>query len=103
VARIKGREKTLAAIIEPNAEVLPDYRACIAQTTTGENCVGIKTEDGLEGITLRQPQGRSTVLPRLNLRYVGTRDWSLMPVGIEQGLSKQDMADLLEYIMVAPR
>lgn len=99
--RPQGKEQALKAILEPNALVRDRYATWVFQTMDGDNLVGIKTDDNLASITLRQPGGRGVVCPRLNLRGFQMKTWSLMPLGLEQGLSTQDMADLLEYVFTA--
>jgi putative membrane-bound dehydrogenase-like protein len=101
--KIGGREKLLAAILEPNLNQNPDYATCVVQSKDGENFIGIKTDDNLATLTLRQPAGTRLVWPRLNLQSAQTQMWSLMPSGLEQGLSPQNMADLLEYVMTTPK
>jgi putative membrane-bound dehydrogenase-like protein len=101
-AKVKGKEKLFAAIIEPSAALEPGYETCILETAEGENLVGIKADDNPSTVTLRQPQGESVVIPRFNVEGLRTPDWSLMPAGLEQGLASQDLADLLEYLMTVP-
>jgi putative heme-binding domain-containing protein len=101
--RASGREKILTAILEPSLNVAPDYSTWIIETKEGENLIGIKTDDDLPTITLRQPGGVQVVWPRLNVRSAQNPNWSLMPDGLEQGLSEQDMADLIEYVMAGAR
>jgi hypothetical protein len=43
------------------------------------------------------------VLPRQNIQYLQTQQWSLMPEGLEEGLTPQGMADLLEYVLAGDR
>jgi len=51
-------------------------------------------------ITLRQPGDVEVVWPRRNIQSIQPQIWSLMPDGMEQSLTLQAMADLLEYIMM---
>jgi hypothetical protein len=37
------------------------------------------------------------------LSFQTMQAWSLMPEGLQEGLSPQAIADLLDYIMVTPR
>jgi len=60
-------------------------------------------EDNGTTITLRQPASAGAVWPRANVQAVEPQAWSLMPEGLEQGLTPQMMADLLEYVMSALR
>jgi putative membrane-bound dehydrogenase-like protein len=101
-ARAKGKEYLLRAIVEPNRLVAPEYAACVAETKEGENLVGIKSEQNGATLTLRQPNSAAAVWPLANIQSMQTQPWSLMPVGLEEGLSFQEIADLLDYIMVTP-
>jgi putative heme-binding domain-containing protein len=103
LSRVLGRERILDAVLEPNRNVNTNYATCVVQSKEGENLVGIKIEDNLATLTLHQPSGARLVWPRLNLDSAQTQPWSLMPPGLEQGLSVQAMADLLEYVMNAPK
>jgi len=98
-ARAIGKEQILDAILEPSQNVAPEYATWVVETKDGETLIGIKADDDLPTITLRQPGGVQLVWPRLNVRSAQTPNWSLMPSGLEQGLSAQDMADLLEYVI----
>ena len=100
-ARPKGKESILISILEPNAYVPARYQTCVVQTQDGDNLVGIQSGENLGNLTLHQPGGTGLVCPRLNVRNIYIQPWSLMPEDLEQGLSPQDMADLLEYIMTA--
>ena len=42
------------------------------------------------------------VLPQVNIADTYRQSWSIMPEGLEAGLSPQDMADLMEYVLSAP-
>jgi putative membrane-bound dehydrogenase-like protein len=98
-ARIHGKERTLMAILEPNAEVRPDYLTYGVETAEGENMIGLLRGESAVTITLKQLNGREIVLPRDNIQYLQAQPWSLMPEGMEVGLTPRDMADLLEYTL----
>jgi len=102
-AKVKGKEKLLSSILEPSAAIEPGYETSVVQTFEGENLVGIKTDENFATLTLRQPRGESVVNPNLNVRAIHAPPWSLMPTGLERGLTSQDLADLLEYLMTVER
>jgi putative membrane-bound dehydrogenase-like protein len=93
-----GREKVLSSIVEPNAEVRPQMATHIIQTRAGEVWTGLLADDNPSAVTLLQPGQDSVVLPHDNISFLEVQSWSLMPAGLENGLSQQDMADLLEYL-----
>jgi putative membrane-bound dehydrogenase-like protein len=102
VAKVKGKEKLLSDILEPSASVESGYETCVIQTFEGENLIGIKVDENPTTVTLRPPRGDTIVCPRLNIQALHMQTWSLMPAGLEQGLSSQDLANLLEYLMTVP-
>lgn len=97
-ARTFTRQELLAKIVEPNANVRPDYTTQVVQSKDGENMVGIVSDENRWTLTLAQAGGNRLVWPQVNVGAITPRSWSLMPDGLEQGLGTQDMADLLEYL-----
>jgi len=102
-ARVFGKERVLSAILEPNAELRRKYLTYVVETMAGEPLIGLLGDENPTTITIQRLDRGPVVLPRTNLQYVQAQPWSLMPVGLEEGLTAQDMADLLEYIMTTPR
>jgi putative membrane-bound dehydrogenase-like protein len=100
-AKTYGKEQTLMAILQPNGDIRPDYLTHVVETAGGENLVGLLREENALTITLRQLNGREIVLPRDNIQYLQAQSWSLMPAGMETGLTPKDMAGLLEYLQQA--
>lgn len=99
-ARIYGREQVLTTILEPNAGARLDYLTYVAETADGESLVGLLRDQNPTTITLQLlKNGAQVVLPRANLSYLQPQPWSLMPDGLEAGLTQQNMADLLDYLL----
>ena len=101
-ARVKGRERVLASILEPSAEINPGYQTVIVETQDGELAYGVRADETSLSLSLLGAGSRATVWPRVNIRSREIAPWSLMPDNLEQGLSAQDMADLLEFLMAMP-
>ena len=100
--RVYGREKVLSAVLEPNAEVRHDYLTYVVETAQGEPLIGLLRDENPTTITLQGSKGRPLVVPRDNIQYLQAQPWSLMPEGLEAGLTPQNMADLLEYVITVP-
>jgi putative membrane-bound dehydrogenase-like protein len=98
-ARIYGKGRILAAILEPNAEVWRDFLPYVIETTEGETLIGLLRGDNAATVSLQPLNGRPVVLPRANIQDLQAQPWSLMPERLEEGLTPQGMADLLEYIL----
>ncbi len=92
------RQKILEAIVEPNTEIAPDYSVAVVDTVVGETFIGVLVNSNDAAITLRLVNGDTVILPRINIQAIRRQEWSLMPEGLESGLTMQNMADLLEYV-----
>jgi putative heme-binding domain-containing protein len=97
-----GREKILTSLIDPNREMNGNFAACLIETKDGETLLGIVAGENASSVTLRMAGGMTTVLPRDRIATRQNQDRSLMPEGLEEGLSMQDMADLLEFVLTGP-
>jgi putative heme-binding domain-containing protein len=98
-AKTRGREAILRSIVIPSFEIAAGYSTQVIETGTGENLMALKSTENPSAVTLRQPGGAEFVLPRSNIRFIQAENWSMMPEGLEEGLSPSEMADLLEYIL----
>jgi putative heme-binding domain-containing protein len=98
-----GREKILSNLIDPNAEVRPEFVGYIVETRDDETLMGLVVNETATSITVRQAYGRETVVPRANILKMTSQGLSLMPEGLEAGLTVQDMADLLAFIEAAAK
>ncbi len=96
--KTRGRDGLLSAIIDPHKEVAPQYIAFDVNTKDGNAYSGIIARDDATGLVLKVMGGAEVALPRSNVRGSSSSGKSIMPEGLEAGLSVQDMADLLTYI-----
>lgn len=98
-----GNEKTLLNILNPNAEVRPEFTAYTVETKDDNSFVGLLVNETAGSVTVRQAYGKEDVIPRANISSLRSQGLSLMPEGLESGLTPQDFADLLEYIATATK
>jgi putative heme-binding domain-containing protein len=101
--RALSRDRLLSAIIQPSAEVPPQYLTYVIETKTGQIRIGLMQEQNPKTVVLKTTSGNELVLPRSNIQSVQPQPWSLMPEGLEQGLTPNTMADLLAYIFSPSR
>ena len=97
-ARVLGKGYLLQEILEPNSHLRREYAPSVLQSKEDENVLGIESDPRLESVTMNQPGGVRAVWPRLNIALIQRQPWSLMPTGLEQGMTGQDMADLLQFL-----
>ena len=96
--RRQTKENILFHIVNPDAEIAPAFTAYLAEAKDGRILSGILVGDTPTSITLRGPLGVETSLLRADLAKLEALPGSLMPTGLEAGLSKQQLADLLAYL-----
>jgi putative heme-binding domain-containing protein len=100
--KTKGREALLAAILEPNKEVASAYIVYQVETNDGQSLLGFIVEDTADAMTLKMAGGATQTIKRSQIKKTSSGGQSLMPEGIETGMSVQEMADLLTFIETLP-
>jgi putative heme-binding domain-containing protein len=97
-ARSGGKEKLLANILDPNREVPPNYFGYAVDTREGDSYAGLIVNETASSVTVRQSLGVEVVVPRSQIANMQASRLSLMPEGLEEGLTNQDLADLVDFI-----
>lgn len=96
--KTKGRDGILSAILEPHKEVAAQFIAYVVNTKDGQTLSGIVTRDDASSMTLKMMGGAEVTLQRNQIKGSSSSGQSLMPEGLETGMTVQEMADLLEFI-----
>jgi putative heme-binding domain-containing protein len=98
VGAIRGRRDLLESILFPSASFTRSYEPFLVTTTQGQTYNGIIKKDGLDEIVLTITADRQVRILRENIEEMRPAQVSLMPSGLEQQLSPQDLADLLAFL-----
>ncbi len=98
VSRRFSREDLFRAIYEPSRDVPDRYRAIKVLTEDGEVFVGMKVYDSIDGVTLQMGDGKVVRINRSSIESKSTSPVSLMPSGLLDSFSDQEIADLYSYI-----
>jgi len=88
----------LVSIVDPSAVVRAEYLNYLVKTTDGRVLSGLLVEQTPAAVTLLGAKGERTTIPREKVQLLKESPVSLMPEGLEQGLSKQDLADVIAYV-----
>ena len=59
---------------------------------------GIIAEESANAISLKRAEGATDVIARDQIETIASTGVSLMPEGLEKGLSQQDLADLIAFV-----
>jgi putative heme-binding domain-containing protein len=95
----RTKEALLSDLLDPSRQVAADFVSYTAQTETGETITGILISETSAGVTLRRPGLSDELIPRAQLKQLQASGKSLMPDGLESGMTPADMADLLEFLL----
>lgn len=88
----------LLHIINPSAEIREGYENHVVTTADGRTLTGIVAEKDAGVVVLRTADGQRVVLPRDDVEEMRVSGVSLMPEGLLQGLSDQEVRDLFAYL-----
>jgi putative membrane-bound dehydrogenase-like protein len=94
----RGAEDLLVNILDPNREVAPEFAQYEVELRDGRAVSGAIAADTAAGITLRKADGATENIARAEVARVTGSGLSLMPEGLEAGLTAQDLADLIVYL-----
>ena len=97
-SRTKTQEQLLIDILEPSKAIDNNYVSYSIITADGQTLVGIIAAETASSITLKMPENKTVSLLRSEIEELRSNGISLMPDGLERGLAKQDMADLISFI-----
>ncbi len=100
--RTAGKDKLLASIVDPNAEVAPQFIAFQVDTKDDESYTAVIGNETPSHVTLRMASGQEVTLARTKVRGMKSSGQSLMPENLAAGLTAQAMADLIEFVLTAP-
>lgn len=95
-------DELLTHLLDPSRAQDAAYRLYSVETTSGETLMGLMRSETESSVTLAQPFGAEQVLLRASIVRLQGMEQSIMPDGLEDGLSVQDMADLLRFLVSAP-
>ena len=90
--------KLLSSILDPSREVQPGYQAYLCELKDGTELYGMVLTETGSSITLKSMDGILHAIARDNIQSMRGSQHSLMPEGLEEGMSLQDMADLIAYL-----
>jgi len=94
-----GGEVLLGHILDPNREVQPQYQAYLIELANGDQLAGILTRETTREVTMKLLGGIERVFDRKDVVSMKGMGRSLMPEGLESGISVRQMADLLSYLV----
>ena len=95
----RGPETILLALLDPNRDVNPSYLNYVVVTDNGLSITGMITAETASSITLKRAEGETDTVLRANIDQLVSTGLSIMPEGQEKLVTKQEIADVIAYLM----
>ncbi len=92
------RETLIDHVLFPSAAVREGYQQTIFELQDGESLSGIIKADTDESVSILDSQGQLQAIPKRDIRERKKSELSLMPEGLQVGLSLEQFADLISYL-----
>jgi putative heme-binding domain-containing protein len=99
----KSPQQLLEIILDPNREVDPKYASYTVMLNDERVFAGIISEEAASQIVLAEAGGKRTTIARGDIELLRSTGISLMPVGLEQQISPEQMSELISYLKQAGR
>ena len=94
----RSPQEILVHVLDPNREVPPNFLEYVVRLGDGRVLTGLIASETDAGLTLKRAQNQEETVPRSEIEEMASSGKSLMPEGVEQKVSPQEMADLIEYL-----
>jgi putative heme-binding domain-containing protein len=92
------RNELVRAVLEPSAEIEIGYGTTIVETRSGDEFQGIIKDSSRDVLDLMGADGKHVRIAQAEIKTQRGSNVSLMPEGLQAGLSRQEFADLIEYL-----
>lgn len=102
-ASMRGRTFVLRRILQPNQHLSTRAELRWVETSNREFLLGTVLSENPAGLWLWTVHGETLALPRNQLRSIIPLGRSIMPEGLESGLTPEQLADLLAFLVPEER
>jgi len=98
----RGAEAILQNVLDPNAEVNPQFVNYLCELDNGRTITGVIVAETATSLTFGRGENQSDVVLRSKIESLQSTGLSLMPEGLEKDIDVNAMADLIAYLMQVP-
>ncbi len=98
IGQVRTERDLLESIIYPSASFVRSYEPVVVVTQSGEIHNGVVREDGSTEILLATGPRSEVRIARVEIREMRPGAVSVMPAGLEEQLTYQELADLMAFL-----
>jgi len=93
-----GKDALYEAILDPSAGIAFGYEAWDIELKSGDAAFGLIVSETIDELTLKDAKAIPTRIKKSDITSRRQLKTSIMPAGLQQTMSTQDLADLVEYL-----
>ncbi|NOX98155.1 MAG: sulfatase-like hydrolase/transferase [Verrucomicrobia bacterium] len=98
IGRIRTKRDLLESILYPSESLARDFESFSVTMKDGMSYFGLIQRETADSIYLTDPAGNEVALPRANVKSVSPVPVSIMPQGLEQAITRQELLDLIAFL-----
>ncbi|MBI3413806.1 MAG: HEAT repeat domain-containing protein [Verrucomicrobia bacterium] len=98
IGQVRTERDLLEAIVYPSASFVRSYEPMIVLTKSGDQHNGVLRKDALDEVVLATGPDTEVRVARADIAEMRPGSVSVMPSGLDEQLSRQELADLLAFL-----
>jgi putative heme-binding domain-containing protein len=99
IGQFRNKDEILESIVFPNLTIAPEYRTYNIVTGDGRVVTGLITWETPEALFVRTTQLDEVRIARKDVEELAPTNVSLMPEGLERTLNREELRDLVEFLI----
>ena len=93
-----GKDALVEAILDPSAGISVGYETYSLELKSGDEAYGLLASDSKDEVAIKDLKGIVTKYKKKEILTRRQLKTSIMPTGLQQGMTSQEFADLLEFL-----
>jgi putative heme-binding domain-containing protein len=98
IGKRSKKSELLESVIKPSAKIAQGFDTYLFQTVQGKVYSGFVTGESAQEVQIRQTNGVPVNLDKKNIDERVKSQGSMMPVGLANNLTPEQLADLVAYL-----
>ena len=98
IGQIRTKQDLLESILFPSVSLARDFEPYLIETTDGQTLLGVIQSETSDTVYLLDATAVAKPIPRSSIKTIQPGPVSLMPQGLDQTMTKQELIDLVAYL-----
>jgi putative heme-binding domain-containing protein len=98
IGSIMSKDQIVESILKPNASISQGFSTVLIETKDGKSFTGFVTAESADKLTIRDISSKASNLDKSLIKSRKQLDTSMMPAGLANSLSFEELASLVSYL-----